>query len=42
VSAGRYAGGKKTGRRGQTSGEQINHETVQFDEFIFGRREITD
>lgn len=22
--------------------KQVNHETVQFDEFIFGRREITD
>lgn len=22
--------------------KQVNHETVQFHEFIFGRREITD
>lgn len=44
VSTGGYAGRKKTGdvgREAKPPEKQVDHETVQFDEFIFGRREIT-
>lgn len=29
------------GREAKPPEKQVDHETVQFDEFIFGRREIT-